>query len=663
MNMKSFFKKIRYCFFIKQFFITNSNKINKLFDSKLWACFLFSLLALIVYYLSKIDTIVLSDSHIDGAFQSYNGLSRLAGGERVGVDFFLYLGPGLYYALLPFYLLFGSSFSASMLACDFSVELISFIIIFILLRALKIKNNTFYLFFIILTLTLVILKPDMFEPGVSLRIFRDLPSYLPAFLFLFIENKTLEKKLVLMSFTVGLFTTFSPVASVAAIISYGFFVLFLLIKELKKHFIRRLFLMLGSFLFGILMTWFLYDHNGFLGNLEYMFFDIGQNQKWFFSPYSDGYSILGLYIKRYFLLFFLLLCIVLRKKTIENFLILTISLSLFLTGLISSLKGHFDMAYFGMFDFFVSLYILLFFVSFIFSKCKNRLKKKNINLMNFKRNNSIVFMNICVGVLLVFVFLCVHSQYNFKRNFVKKNENFIFVPELDGYLNKENQGTIQYVRENKKLIFLEEYNGIPMAILKQKSVTNVDSIIHAMGGKRYSFQKKIEERKFDIITSSNPEEIIWVNWCMAQSWYFYKNLFLNYKIDYKGHKLLFWKKKKKKLTAIDVNCKIDNKKKSIVINNGKPGFYSIKLNYNFKKNYYLLVDVNLHFELGKNLSLPPHLNSFEFPVNSKGKLDFETIPKMGKNDLTLISCSAEDFTSILPFKQSGWMFKVKEKKI
>ncbi len=140
--------------------------------------------------------------------------------------------------------------------------------------------------------------------------------------------------------------------------------------------------------------------------------------------------------------------------------------------------------------------------------------------------------------------------------------------------------TFYNILEKMKLIFLEEYNGIPMAILKQKSVTNVDSIIHAMGGKRYSFQKKIEERKFDIITSSNPEEITWVNWNMAQSWYFYKNLFLNYKIDYKGYKLLFWKKK---LTAIDVNCKIDNKKKSIVINNGKPGFYSIKLNYNFKK--------------------------------------------------------------------------------
>lgn len=633
----------------------NFNKIHNFFISRIWNFFLLVLLLLITYYLSKIDTITLSDFHIDGAFQNYNGLSRLARSEKVGVDFFLYLGPGLYYMLLPFYLLFGADFSASMLASDFVMGLLPFIIIFILLKSLKIMHS---IPFTILVLTLIILKINLFDPGVSLRSFRDIPSYLPAFLFLLIGIKDLEKRLALMSFTVGLLSTFSPASSAAAIISYGLFIFFILIKKFKDHFFKKSFLMIGSFILGILSMWFLYGHDGFMGNLDYMLFDISQNQKWLFSPYFGGYSTLGLYIKSYFLLIFLLACTIVRKRTIESFLILTISISLFLTGFISSLKGHLSLLYFRGFEFFSSFFIFLFLIHLIFDKYKTRIIK-NISLLDLKKNNSVIFLNICTGSLLIYCTFICFFQYSFIRNFVEKNENFFFVSELGGYLNKKNQGTVEYVRKNKSLVFLEEYSGIPMAILKQKPITNVDSIIHAMGKKRYSFRQEVEKNKADIVTSSNPVKTAWINWNMAQNWYFYKNLFLNYQIDYKGSRLLFWKKGKEKLKTVKVNCKVNNQEKRIIINNGISGFYSVLLNYKFKKGDYLLADINLPFKLDKNLSLPLHLNSFEFPVNLKGMVSFETVPKEGKNNLTLISCSARDFTAIIPFKQSELMFKVR----
>ena len=619
--------------------------MSQFFNSRLWIFLLSIMFILIAYYISRIDTLILSDNHIDGFFQTYNGLFRIAKGERVGVDFFLYLGPGVYYTMMPLYLWFGNDLSASILASDFIVSLIGFLIALILLKSLKIKNDIFYPLSILLALILVIVRIDILEPGNSLKSLRDLPSYLPAFIFLFIYSKYLEKKILLMGFTMGLLTVFSPASSVASTIIYSFFIFFVLINNFRDQMIKKILLIGLSFIAG-LSVWFFYDKDGLFGNLGYMFIDISQNQKWFFPAYNDSYLIFSLYFKKYILLISILICIFMRKKTIESFLIIATSSSLFLTGIISTLKGHFYISYFHMFDFFSSIYIILFIISLIFDKYEYKFNK-NIFIQRIQKNKS-VYINLSVCVILICTFTCVYIEYDHKRKSLDRDQRFIFISELGGFIDKKNQKTIEYIRKNKDLIFLEEYSGIPMAIVKQKPITNVDSIIHAMGRKRDSFHKNIKEDKIDIITSTNPESSPWMNWNMAQNWYFYKNLFINYEIDYKGYRILFWKKSKiNNLASIKkVNCEINDENKSITINNGNNGFYSIDINYKLKDKSLLLVDVNLYTLSIRRLSLPPHLNRFEFP-SKKGNIYFETIPKIAKGGLTLVSCSAEDFTLVV----------------
>jgi hypothetical protein len=69
-----------------------------------------------------LDTVFhFKDSPIDGPFQLYNGLRRLAKGERYGGTFQVFHGPGIPYLHYPLFRLFGGSFLAS----EFSRQIVS----------------------------------------------------------------------------------------------------------------------------------------------------------------------------------------------------------------------------------------------------------------------------------------------------------------------------------------------------------------------------------------------------------------------------------------------------------------------------------------------------------------------------------------------------------
>jgi hypothetical protein len=69
-----------------------------------------------------LDTVFhFKDSPIDGPFQLYNGLRRLAAGERYGGTFQVFHGPGIPYLHYPLFRLFGGSFLAS----EFSRQIVS----------------------------------------------------------------------------------------------------------------------------------------------------------------------------------------------------------------------------------------------------------------------------------------------------------------------------------------------------------------------------------------------------------------------------------------------------------------------------------------------------------------------------------------------------------
>ena len=67
----------------------------------------------ILYLQSYIPALTTPTSHMDGAFQTSSALFRLLSSDKIGEDFFFYLGIGPLYTLYPFFKLMGGALSSS----------------------------------------------------------------------------------------------------------------------------------------------------------------------------------------------------------------------------------------------------------------------------------------------------------------------------------------------------------------------------------------------------------------------------------------------------------------------------------------------------------------------------------------------------------------------
>ena len=130
--------------------------------------------------------------HLDGAFQTFSGLQRLADGQFPGADFFTYLGIGPLWLLFPAFLLAGGDLCASVFAATYMTLLAAELVVAVLVL-LAAGRRSWWLGLAVAPLPTIaawfflVRRPEAFPdlsamlaPGNSLRPVRALAPYLIA---------------------------------------------------------------------------------------------------------------------------------------------------------------------------------------------------------------------------------------------------------------------------------------------------------------------------------------------------------------------------------------------------------------------------------------------------------------------------------------------------
>ena len=628
-------------------------------------CILITLIGLVCLYIEAISEGLFAPViHIDGAYQTYNGLARLHQGQKIGEDFFVYLGGGVYQLLYPFYsLVFTPTPSGATSAAYSATYLAIFALFYIALWSSHHVKRPFiyavFLFALLYAFEITLMEKALATSN-SLRTVRDFSAILCCLVLLLTFKWEKQKKLLLLSFTLGAVALFSPVSSATALIIFGGYIFFQSLdwnmSNLKNgNFYKLAALCSASFFLGFISISLLSGStSGMISQLTYQLSDILGNQKWFFSPYVV-LSVSNYYLRIFSWMIVFGAFLIFYKMRIQNIKltpVILLVLAFLLIGLITSLGGHFYKGYFRKFE----LVMLLAAISLVIDLAIEEIKKLESTqpALMFKARSllRIKFTDTVLPLLLIFGLFSYATvlflKYQDKLDELKADQNLIFVQELGGFVHNGYAELVKFSRTIKAPL-IEEYSGIPSAISGHIPSQKVDSVIHALGQQRKELEQSLKNHS-GLITITHPDYDHWYHWNLQQSWYFYKHLYLNYDPVFSTHSLVFFEKRKTKRLAALVPCVVDSKTKSIIVNENIPGFYSVLLNYKYDggRNSYLLLETGLpENPAGKDVSLPPHLNSFLFPVRNHPNHKFKFFSRPSKNveSLTLFDCHAQDFSS------------------
>ena len=311
--------------------------------------------------------------HLDGAFQTASGLYRLDAGQFPGKDFYPYLGIGPLFALYPFFKAFGANISASVFSAHFFVLLISMLstaFIWQLIWRPKsfltslVAGSLLFLAPVGVASYFSLPLPDwmMFgvSPGNSLRPIRSAAPYLVAIIFYFsiFHISNARNKYIFSGLLTGAILLWS---NDFAIPSAGLLVFFIGANALRcnEFKIKNVFIYLIAFIASWIALITLATHGHPVELLKYNFFDVAQDQWWFFGPYGESTRIFNfqqltrLFSQDNYIPLFVLCLIAihaLRTKLIEHALLLWIGATLFAGGVVASVGGNLG-GYFGGFYF------------------------------------------------------------------------------------------------------------------------------------------------------------------------------------------------------------------------------------------------------------------------------------------------------------------------
>ena len=605
---------------------------------------LFPLLILLViaglFFIALTQALIIPTFHMDGAFQTASGLARLSEGQIPGRDFFPYLGLGPLFLLFPAFFASGAQLASSVFAAKF-ITLLSAFFIFSTLFKIVFYNRKWLEAFLggavllLITNGLIFLGAIekfsfLFEPGNSLRPLRALLPYIAVvllmlFIRLFKEGKIyLAAGVYIFACTVSLFWSNDYGLPTFLMLNFSSLV-FLSVyrKNLGTNYgLKLLFyfasctalalLFYGALLFALMGL-------GFVEFLRYNFVDVAADQWWYFGSYIpknriffllDVFRIFKPNMMFYPLCTLVLLAVLLfirqlktqrrtvkgklisltfhEKKSsgsaaIESYLFLAfIGLVTFGGGLLASVGGHFQKGYFFSFYIWGVTALALLLVKFLWSNFSQNLLEK-YNTKNTKRTAIALLVGVCSAFSL-------HHATSFyqHKNALKQAEDYFFVEELGGYLNKVWQPYVQLARESKDLVVYEEYWGIFSAIAGKHPAWKVDSIIHALGKQRQTSDALLASADVIITTREDFGDARWLGWNLGQNWWFYDDLFKSdWQQAYVSPTTILWRRTQNKPddaqeTSAEkktFKCQINSGGTSYSIPSGKKGLYELVLDY------------------------------------------------------------------------------------
>ena len=545
-------------------------------------------------------------THMDGAFQTASALHRLDAGQVPGRDFYPYLGVGPVLTLFPFFKLFGANIAASVFSAHLTVLI--FVMLSIALICHLMWRPKSYLtslaagtvLFSASIAPVVIVRylpcvsypdfvgwginlPNLIEwgltPGNSLRPLRSIAPYLTAYLLYFAVFRiaSAPRKYICAGVLTGFTLLWSNDYAIptAGLLLFAVLVHSQVRNELRK---KNVFLYFGS----SILSWVLLLSIVTLGHplqlLQYNFFDVAQEQWWFFGPYGEGSRInsiqdLSFLFSAYNSLSLFVLggvaVLALRTRLVEHALLLWIGVALFAGGVVSSVGGHMADYYFHAFQYWGMVTAIAGLARMLWLATRRFASDD----YNYKLHR--LFAALCISILLM---ITSYSQYRVEFSGAKNAPNRFFVPELGGYLGNEWSDYIKQARGTADKLVIEEYWGLWSATQRKFPPWPVDSVIHALGHTRELARESMQHADIVISTkySNSPP---YQPWNLSQSYWFYENLLKEWSVFQESPTTVVWHRDKNPRPVVAVNCTVNANSQSLDVQVAKAGFYEIGMLY------------------------------------------------------------------------------------
>ncbi len=658
-------------------------------------------LLIILAIIVGINRINLSDFNpINGDFQNYNPVRRFLEGQIPYKDFAVYLGTGHLIVLSIFQLIFsifmGNDFTTSLFVSNmvtfFAFEVTVFFVSYLILKN---KKSAFYitLFFALIN----IIRPKFImnninevffsaldygiKPGVSARLIRMIIAPLSALLLFLVLKKdklkekhkidaTLLKK-VLFAIIGGACILWSNDGGIATYISISFVYFLLLIKEHKKNIkliirdvlmyvfisIITFFILLAIVTRGHILSWF----NFTLGVSSY--------QKWYYheAPTKMNISLLNIDLNIYNVILIIMALYYIyklfkskEKNTIIYYAMLII---IILTSVISCYLYQFLSG--GTSRDMIMLVLMVIVFSYIY---------KIINILICNSVNKKIILRAAKTCIIICAIATMISNGGTiikdirDRNDKVHSKKVVYIKELGGYFSNYGESINDAVDKIKDKKIFSTYASAIENVTDQFQPTGIDYIIHCMGDKqRDEYLNVFKEGNFDYVTTVDKPNVYSSKWIVNSNWFFYRELYKNYKPIFTTEYNVFWEKSNEEIkTNQDAKInkiKANNHTYNITVTTDDTSFSGVadlKLSYNseFKRSFFKTLDINKYVYVkdvtGKtllkdkseiiNYNIPSSSEQYYIPVtiiNGVGKIQITTYPlyntKLEINDLELVN--------------------------
>jgi len=631
----------------------------------------------------------------NGAFQTFNPVRRILAGEIPGRDFNPYLGLGVTYLTTLFTWLFGGNFAA----CQFGIYAITLSLHFLVLCVLFFccgftrKCSLLGAALAILILSFIFENfrwvNEIVGPGTSNLNLRSALPFLSSLVLLFFWKVLPQSKLIYLGigFLIGLQPLWSndygiPSAFNLIIVTIVYAIAYEKKSRLSKIFLTVISAPIAFYLAGMFLT-----QGHFFPWLESNFKGVAGDQLWYylwFNNYNKIFAIKDFFNHPILIVFscFYLGSIViiivrgyLRRYQVKYLILIYISFTVYLAGILSSVGGTLSIRYFllsAIASFFtvpLSIYLLA---------------PWSINSFFLRINPHNLSPLFCRFLLLIYLAApAIHlASYATYRPLPSWEKGFIKVEELGGWLSPKWKDSVEIANHLKQKLentppqqkMLSTYSTGMDIIVGAINPTKIDYIIHALGEKaRKQYLNQWQAFQPQYITILREDAYWWETWARRSNWWFYREFIQNYQLVEATFYNLIWQRleQPKNLENLQASCQVIPKSKNLVqlmINTPKtdlkqPTTYYVDLTL----NYYLKVQstfipligqrglVNLieaktatKKSIGQagnySYGLPPNHSNWHIPLEHKigtnSILLMKAYPEK-RADLTVKSCQAK----------------------
>lgn len=541
--------------------------------------------------------------HLDGAYQTLNGLLRLGSGQLPGRDFFPYLGIGPLATLWPVYSLLGSTVASSVFAATLMTTLAlqaSFAI-----TAVVVFRTRSWLFTLTAALVPVVvvhmasgLLPhlatvlnigtlvELSSPGNSLRPIRAFAPFLLVFLVLVITSRKTRAihRAVFLGISAG------AVAAVwsndYALASASLMLVMLTVGawlKLPRWRVTELVCLWVTSASTFVVAGMTITGGNFLRLLGYNLVDVRGDQYWYFGPWSRVYRInspIDLFWTMNaenaiwpLAMLAILTCIALCRRDRWLGLLTYLGGALLLGGVAATVGGHAG-GYFSPFKLWGVMTLALL-VAYTVVRVWLRLQ---IRLPVLSKTSYTRLPRIAVPLIIVLAAIAIAAAATSSRvsgdSRLAADSAFIFDEELGGYLDRRFVTHLQQVPDSTDQL-LEEYSGMLTATIGPRRDTEVDSVIHALGRQRVEYQEVIQGRPGTVVTSS-IDVGEWVTWNLSANWWFYRDLFKGYEPQQSSPTTYIWHPSAVRAWP-STPCKVEENEARV--STSHKGLYEVVVNY------------------------------------------------------------------------------------